>query len=445
MAPIPRQVDRGPFIANKYSRTPNFTGLPLAHALATLSQAAPRMPLSRTYRLFLLAFLLPTELLAQNNGARPATRTGMIQEQRMEKAGNTQNNQRGRIQASALRIGHVIRVAPVRFMALGGGTGAGLAVGSGFERYGRSDQIRWRLWGIGLLHGFYSAGTSLELRNISRHGVHFAFEGSHADAPQLEYYGPGPDSSIHNRTGYRREETLFDFGAGLRAHAHVTPACRLGELLINVGPGTDNDFPSTETVFSPVEAPGINVQSNFLIAGCSAKFDVRDLPDDPHSGTYVAGVYERYDAQTDNVFSFHRLSAEADHYLPFFNKKRVVALRAATVLDWHSANQVVPFYLQPTLGSDTELRGFRRYRFYDENSIAVTAEYRWEINTGFDMALFLDGGQVFHRPGEISLSDLKSSAGFGFRFKSRTRVLVRLDVGFSNEGSQVWLKFGRLF
>jgi hemolysin activation/secretion protein len=106
---------------------------------------------------------------------------------------------------------------------------------------------------------------------------------------------------------------------------------------------------------------------------------------------------------------------------------------------------VVPFYLQPTLGSDLELRGFRRYRFYDENSVALTGEYRWEINTAFDMALFVDGGRVFHRPGELSLSALESSVGFGFRVKNRRSVIARLDTGFSREGCQVWLKVGKLF
>jgi hemolysin activation/secretion protein len=116
-------------------------------------------------------------------------------------------------------------------------------------------------------------------------------------------------------------------------------------------------------------------------------------------------------------------------------------------LSFHSSDQVVPFYLQPTLGSDTELRGFRRYRFYDENSLSLTAEYRWEIGIGFEMAAFVDGGNVFHSPGEIVSTDLQSSVGFGLRFKNQNerRVVARLDIGFSREGTQVWLKIPRLF
>jgi outer membrane protein assembly factor BamA len=147
------------------------------------------------------------------------------------------------------------------------------------------------------------------------------------------------------------------------------------------------------------------------------------------------------------VFSFNRLSVAGQQYIPFLNRKRVIALRERAVLGFHSDDQVVPFYLQPTLGSDTELRGYRRYRFYDENAVAFTAEYRWEIGLGFDTALFADFGQVFHRPGEIFSSGMKGSAGFGFRFKNENRrsEVARLDFGFSQEGAQVWLRFGKLF
>ena len=51
----------------------------------------------------------------------------------------------------------------------------------------------------------------------------------HADLPQLEYYGPGPDSSIHNRTDFRREDTLFEFRAALRPRVDGEVALRAAE------------------------------------------------------------------------------------------------------------------------------------------------------------------------------------------------------------------------
>jgi hypothetical protein len=400
------------------------------------------------YRLlfFALTILLTSELKGQSSDNGSTGRLDQIEEQRLAKSAGLRLEQPTTTERTFARINRLIRRVPIGVEVAGLGPGAGLTIGSAFQWTGHGDRVSATLWGAGLLHGFYRAGTGVELKNISAHELAFALEGSHADSPQLEYYGPGPNSSIHNRTNFRREDTLFEFRLGLRPHRNLAQACRLGELLENVGPGTNRSLATTQSLFGPAEAPGLDVQSNFLIGGCSAQVDLRDTPGGPHKGTYAEAAYERYYAESHDQFSFHRLSAVVEQYVPFLNSKRVIAIRAKTELSFHSGDQVVPFYLQPTLGSDSDLRGFPRYRFYDENSIALTAEYQWEINTGFDMALFVDGGKVFHRPRQISLSGLERSAGFGLRFRDpRSLGVARLDIGFSREGFQVWLKFGKLF
>ena len=101
--------------------------------------------------------------------------------------------------------------------------------------------------------------------------------------------------------------------------------------------------------------------------------------------------------------------------------------------------------MQPTLGGFNTLRGFRTLRFYDDNAAVVNAEYRWEICTGFDMAIFADAGEVFHRPSQFSLSNVKSDMGFGFRFNNQRNMVMRVDTGFSKEGFQVWVAFDKVF
>jgi outer membrane protein assembly factor BamA len=106
---------------------------------------------------------------------------------------------------------------------------------------------------------------------------------------------------------------------------------------------------------------------------------------------------------------------------------------------------VVPFYLQPTLGGSDDLRGFRQYRYYDNDSLLMNAEYRWEVAPALDMAVFADAGKVFPRPWDISLTNLQTDGGFGIRFKNREAVLFRIDAGFSREGFQIWFKFNPPF
>jgi outer membrane protein assembly factor BamA len=144
-------------------------------------------------------------------------------------------------------------------------------------------------------------------------------------------------------------------------------------------------------------------------------------------------------------FSFRRFDIQAEHYLPLLNQTRVIALRARTQFSFVRNADSIPFYLQPTLGGADDLRGFNRFRFHDNNSLLLNAEYRWEVSPALDLALFADAGRVFARPGLIGFRHLEGSGGLGFRFKSRNLVVLRLDTAASREGFHIWLRFCNAF
>jgi outer membrane translocation and assembly module TamA len=75
----------------------------------------------------------------------------------------------------------------------------------------------------------------------------------------------------------------------------------------------------------------------------------------------------------------------------------------------------------------------------------MNAEYRWEVFSGLDMAVFGDAGKVFQHKSQFDLKGLETSAGFGFRFNARNVTFMRFDVGFSHEGYQISVKFNDLF
>jgi outer membrane translocation and assembly module TamA len=77
--------------------------------------------------------------------------------------------------------------------------------------------------------------------------------------------------------------------------------------------------------------------------------------------------------------------------------------------------------------------------------VVVNAEYRWEAFSGLDVALFADAGQVAPRAQDLRVRDMKTSAGFGFRFNTAKGVIYRIDVGFSKEATRVSMKFGTSF
>lgn len=265
--------------------------------------------------------------------------------------------------------------------------------------------------------------------------------------PQIQYYGPGPFSRKTGRSDYRLEDTTYDFSTGLKPHRRLRLGVTGGYLQMNVGPGTSREFISSERIFTPQQAPGIDVQSDFLRGGVLADLDLRDNPYGPRAGGQYYARFDYYDDRSFERFSFRRLTAEVQHFLPLFNKKRVFAGRAKTMLSYPGPGQRVPFYLQTTLGAADDLRGFRPYRFYDDNNFILTGEWRWEILSGVEGALFVDAGKVFPRPGGLNFARLEKSYGGGLRFRAPATgaMIMRLDVAASGEGLQFWFVFNDVF
>ncbi len=89
--------------------------------------------------------------------------------------------------------------------------------------------------------------------------------------------------------------------------------------------------------------------------------------------------------------------------------------------------QRIPFYLLPYIGGSDDLRGSRPYRFTGPNAVVYNAEYRWEIFSGLDGALFLDAGKVMMHRGHLGMSDLETSPGFVILDRHSRRYFVKFD------------------
>ncbi len=281
--------------------------------------------------------------------------------------------------------------------------------------------------------------------HFARNKLFFDFLSVHHNYPAIDYYGPGPDSKRSSRTDFRLEDTPIDGAIGVQPLPHLKLGVTGGYLFVNVGPGGDSRFASADRVFNPAQAPGIDRQSNFVRYGVFAQIDYRDRPGEPRRGENYAAQFDRYVDQSLGLHSFERLHLELAQYIPFFNERRVIALHGKSVLTNADAGNTVPFYLQPVLGGSEDLRGFRAFRFYDNNLIVVNGEYRWEVFSGLEMALFADAGKVFPRRSEWNFHRLEADGGVGWRFHVANNVFLRIDLGFSHEGGQVWVKFGDIF
>jgi hypothetical protein len=379
----------------------------------------------------------------------PVTRAGRIRAAQLKKSASLVPEERTlidkRISTGAKifmeNLTYGIGGLGVRFGGLP--TGQGFALGPQFTRYGLADgRLLLRGSAAGSSIGAYLLDLQVSVPNLASRRAFLDLECAYGNYPRIDYYGKGPDSSRGGRSHFRLEENRYDLLVGLGPFHHLYAGFTGGYLGINVGRGNRTGIAHTEEVFSEAAAPGLQQQTDFLRSGLFVRFDYRDDPIGPRSGGMYLARFNVYNDYHLNRYDFRTLELEARQYIPFFNKRRGFALAGAATLSYPNGTSVVPFYLQPTLGGSNDLRGFRSYRFYDDNMVVFNTEYRWEAFSGLDMALFFDAGKVAPKRSQVNLHNLETSVGFGFRFNARNRTFLRIDTGFSHEGFQVWVKFG---
>ena len=184
-------------------------------------------------------------------------------------------------------------------------------------------------------------------------------------------------------------------------------------------------------------APGLGVNPQYVHTFTSAAFDWRPGEYARRGGLYSIAHHNYSDR--DDTFSFSRLDAEAVQHIPVLRENWVFSMRARleTTLD---DDDQVPFFMLPSLGSGSTLRGYSSWRFRDRHSMLLSGEWRWIPNRmAIDMALFYDAGMVAPRFDAITLKSFKSDVGIGFRVHAPAKTVLRVELAKGSEGWRtVW-------
>ena len=266
------------------------------------------------------------------------------------------------------------------------------------------------------------------------------------DSPQMDFFGRGPSSQEASRSSFLLRDLAVDFQAGLELTSRLRAGVTGGGISVRTGPGSRSGVPSTEEAFSPDEAPGIGAGSvKYDRWGGFVAFDTRDSRTGPRGGGFYGTRLRQYFDRSGGAFTFPQAEFEVQQYIPYLNRTHVVALRAAAVLSWISDDHLVPVYFMPSIGGNDSLRGFARDRFRDNNSLFFSAEHRWYVFRGLDLAIFGDAGEVAAQRGDLDFSHLEAGWGIGLRTRIRNTVIMRTDFAFSREGFQVHWTFRDVF
>jgi outer membrane protein assembly factor BamA len=325
--------------------------------------------------------------------------------------------------------------------------GSGLAIGPGFRLrnlFGR-PRAAFTISAAGSISRAWIAEARLRLPEDLNARTFGDFYVKRTGLPTEDFFGLGPDSSERDRVSYNFHQTTAGGVMGARIHRLLAAGGGVEYLNPAIGRGKDDNFPSIEERFTEETAPALIGQPDFVRLISFVSLNDREPANNPRRGGRYRLTYNKYLSLDSSVFDFTRTEVDVQHYLPAFHERRVLALHGFASFATTPPGGEVPFFLQRTIGGAGTLRGFREFRFRDRNVILLQAEYRFEIFTALDGALFYDAGQVAPHSEDLTWKRLETDWGFGLRFGSNAGVFIRVDLGFGREGPRPFLRFNHVF
>ncbi|MGH7818847.1 MAG: BamA/TamA family outer membrane protein, partial [Candidatus Binatia bacterium] len=256
---------------------------------------------------------------------------------------------------------------------------------------------------------------------------------------RLRFFGFGNDTGEESETNYTQRRLAAFVRVGYRPRRNWEIAWQGRGEDVSIGAGGVDDLPFAADTF-----PGTRGLEGSRIhgQGLSLAFDDRDSPRITSRGTLGLARVEVVDRALGATASFVKYGFEVRRFVPF-RERFVLAMRAA--LDYLSGAHQTPFYERPSLGGVNTLRGFGDGRFVDAHRFVGTAELRaqalalpiMDVMTEFEVAPFLDAGQVFSEQTTFPLESLHFVGGVGFRGVVRPQVVGYVDIGIGSDGAAV--------
>jgi hypothetical protein len=304
-------------------------------------------------------------------------------------------------------------------------TGSGFALGIGYRDYDLFNQRGVaEAWVAGTFKQYWATQVRVAFPELANRRLMVEGIADLREYPEESFFGLGPDSP-------REPEIIFSLR---KAEILGRVGVRLAPALM-VGGDVGMFSPKTE-----------ETDIDYLHTRGWIEVDYRQ-PRNARRGGWYRIDFHHYDDNNNDLRSFDRVDVDLRQFIGFFAGRRVIALRGLVSSTTRSSGSLeVPFYLMPYLGGNDTLRGFHNYRFRGRHAILLQGEYRWEIWSGLDGALFYDAGKVAMVRDDVNFKNLEHDYGFGFRFNTDNGIVFRVDAAFgSREGKHLHIVFGGVF
>jgi hypothetical protein len=322
--------------------------------------------------------------------------------------------------------------------------GSGFALGPAYRRPGLFEgHADISAFGIASFQRYWMLEARLRMPRLAGERASIDLHAQRYDFPDEDFFGLGPDSHRADQVTYGVRSTVVGATGAVHPRGWLAFGGGIDYLTPRIDAGRSQPI---GRLFDDATAPGLSMQPDFVRYEAFGELNYREPRGNPRRGGRYALTTQQFVDVDNGRNTFQRVEADLQQYVPLLRDRRVLALHALVSASSADDGHTIPFYLQRTLGGPDDLRGFRRFRFRDANMLLLQAEYRWEIFTAVDGAIFYDAGKVASRFDDLDLQDLESNYGIGFRFGTRNGVFLRVEGAFgSSDGKHFIFRFGHVF
>lgn len=267
------------------------------------------------------------------------------------------------------------------------------------------------------------------------------FSAMHFKNATVRFFGLGPTTVKDDETNYTAAETRMNWRFGVYANevTQIAVSQRFRHMQSIEAGATE--LPFTGGRFSQV--PGVD-GATILGQRISFHYDTRNNLVTPTDGTAVIAYAElNYNFKNGESPLYSRYGLEIKKMFASESKRAILVIRGDLQA---TLGTDVPFYEQSSLGGQNNLRGFGVDRYIDKQLISFSVEERIHVLRArlagviadFEIAPFIDTGQVFNSFRNVSFKDYRITPGIGFRGIIRPNVVGRIDYGYSKEGGAIF-------
>lgn len=384
--------------------------------------------------LFTLVALTGSAGVARAQQPEPTTRQAVIEQAQARKLETLRpyvptRGERLAARAEEILTGQGRHLHPFLESAYSGG---GFALGAGYIHHVSS-------------YNFVDVRGSYSLSNYKRAEVEFvaprlfhrrgelSLLGGWRDATQVGFYGLGIDNSKDDRASYRFKRPYASALLTLwptRQYLVLRPGVEWTQWSQEPGLGR---FPSVETVYTPATLPGLGADPTYVHTQATVGFDWRTSPGYSRRGGYYGITAHDY-KDRGNAFGFQQVDYELIQHVPVLRETWALSFHVLARTTSDKDGQVRPFFMLPTLGGSSSLRGYTSLRFRDRNSLLLQGEWRIMASRYLDSAVFYDAGKVTARRSDLDLNGMKHDYGFGLRFHGPISTPLRVELARGSDG-----------